>query len=179
MSAQDLVARFAVVGADPRPSRCGALASRRWAIMDVYEAVTSRRAVRGFTDQHVPREVLERVLSAAAWSPSGSNLQDIGAMNALFAKGDGKGTYPTYPRSEGDARRGQRTAAGGRAAPGVRPQGAVVRPEAARRRPGPPWRASKPSLPRPEGGNSLPSRPRGRHPGPETGMGPVHLGNVG
>jgi len=22
-------------------------------------------------------------------------------MNALFAKGDGKGTYPTYPRSEG------------------------------------------------------------------------------
>src|SRR6185312_583945 len=43
--------------------------------MDVYEAVTSRRAVRGFTDQSVPREVLKRVLSAAAWSPSGSNLQ--------------------------------------------------------------------------------------------------------
>jgi len=43
--------------------------------MDVYEAVTSRRAVRGFTDQSVPRDVLERVLSAAAWSPSGSNIQ--------------------------------------------------------------------------------------------------------
>ncbi|WP_432164545.1 nitroreductase [Streptomyces sp. bgisy031] len=43
--------------------------------MDVYEAVTSRRAVRGFTDQPVPREALERVLSAAAWAPSGSNLQ--------------------------------------------------------------------------------------------------------
>ncbi|OBF61486.1 NADH dehydrogenase [Mycobacterium sp. 852002-53434_SCH5985345] len=43
--------------------------------MDVYEAVTTRRAVRGFTDQAVPREVLERVLSAAAWSPSGSNIQ--------------------------------------------------------------------------------------------------------
>ena len=43
--------------------------------MDVYEAVTSRRAVRGFTDKPVPREVLERVLSAAAWAPSGSNLQ--------------------------------------------------------------------------------------------------------
>ncbi|MGW8882365.1 nitroreductase [Streptomyces mirabilis] len=38
--------------------------------MDVYEAVASRRAVRGFTDRHVPREVLERVLSAAAWAPS-------------------------------------------------------------------------------------------------------------
>src|SRR3954470_9229149 len=44
-------------------------------MVDVYEAVASRRAVRGFTDRHVPREVLERVLSAAAWSPSGSNLQ--------------------------------------------------------------------------------------------------------
>jgi nitroreductase len=43
--------------------------------MDVYETVTSRRAVRGFADQPVSREVLERVLSAAAWSPSGSNLQ--------------------------------------------------------------------------------------------------------
>src|SRR5246127_641768 len=43
--------------------------------MDVYEAVSSRRAVRGFTNQPVPREVLERVLSFAAWSPSGSDLQ--------------------------------------------------------------------------------------------------------
>jgi nitroreductase len=43
--------------------------------VDVYEAVRSRRAVRGFTDQPVSKEVLERVLSAAAWAPSGSNLQ--------------------------------------------------------------------------------------------------------
>ena len=43
--------------------------------MDVYEAVESRRAVRGFTHQPVPKEVLERVLSAAALSPSGSNIQ--------------------------------------------------------------------------------------------------------
>ena len=43
--------------------------------MDVYEAVTSRRAVRGFTDKPVSRAVLDRVLAAAAWSPSGSNLQ--------------------------------------------------------------------------------------------------------
>lgn len=43
--------------------------------MDVYEAVTSRRAVRGFTDEPVPMDVLERVLSAASWAPSGSNLQ--------------------------------------------------------------------------------------------------------
>ncbi len=44
-------------------------------IVNVYEAVTSRRAVRGFIGREVPREVLERVLAAARWSPSGSNLQ--------------------------------------------------------------------------------------------------------
>lgn len=43
--------------------------------MDVYEAVASRRAVRGFTDEPVSREVLERVLAAAARAPSGGNLQ--------------------------------------------------------------------------------------------------------
>ncbi|MEU6557178.1 nitroreductase [Streptomyces sp. NPDC046915] len=43
--------------------------------MDVYEAATSRRAVRAFTDRPVPRLTLERVLSTAAWTPSGSNIQ--------------------------------------------------------------------------------------------------------
>jgi nitroreductase len=43
--------------------------------MDVYEAVKSRRAVRGFTDEPVSKDVIERVLTAAAWSPSGSNIQ--------------------------------------------------------------------------------------------------------
>jgi nitroreductase len=43
--------------------------------MDVYEAVTSRRAVRGFTDEPVSKAVLQRVLSAASWAPSGSNVQ--------------------------------------------------------------------------------------------------------
>ncbi|MEU6818634.1 nitroreductase [Streptomyces sp. NPDC046860] len=43
--------------------------------MDVYEAVASRRAVRAFTDREVPADTLERVLSAAAWAPSASNLQ--------------------------------------------------------------------------------------------------------
>jgi nitroreductase len=44
--------------------------------MDVYEAVASRRAVRGFiTDKDVPPQILERVLAAAARSPSSGNLQ--------------------------------------------------------------------------------------------------------
>src|SRR6266403_2824545 len=51
------------------------MANAREVIMDVYEEVKSRRAVRGFKDQPVSSEVLKRVLSAAAWSPSGSNIQ--------------------------------------------------------------------------------------------------------
>lgn len=43
--------------------------------MDVYEAVDSRRAVRAFSDEPVPGEVLERVLTAAARAPSSGNLQ--------------------------------------------------------------------------------------------------------
>lgn len=43
--------------------------------MDVYEAVASSRAVRGFADELGPRTVLERVLSAASRAPAGANLQ--------------------------------------------------------------------------------------------------------
>lgn len=43
--------------------------------MDVYEAVRSRQAVRGFLRHPVPNEVLRRVLEAALQSPSGGNLQ--------------------------------------------------------------------------------------------------------
>ncbi|MFS8110280.1 nitroreductase [Rhizobium jaguaris] len=43
--------------------------------MDVYEAVKSRRAVRRFIDRDIPKDVLERVLLAATWAPSGSNIQ--------------------------------------------------------------------------------------------------------
>ncbi|MER5629191.1 nitroreductase [Streptomyces nitrosporeus] len=43
--------------------------------MDVYEAVYGRRAVRAFGAEPVPREVLERVLTAAARAPSSGNLQ--------------------------------------------------------------------------------------------------------
>ena len=44
-------------------------------MMDVYEAVRSRHSVRAFTDRSVPREAICRVLSEAAWAPSGSNIQ--------------------------------------------------------------------------------------------------------
>lgn len=43
--------------------------------MDVYEAVDSCRAVRAFSDEPVPKEVRERVLTAAMRAPSSGNLQ--------------------------------------------------------------------------------------------------------
>jgi nitroreductase len=43
--------------------------------VDVYEAVDSRRAVRAFSDEPVPRQLLERVLTAATRAPSSGNLQ--------------------------------------------------------------------------------------------------------
>ncbi|MFE7625561.1 nitroreductase [Streptomyces sp. NPDC057509] len=43
--------------------------------MDVYEAVDSRRAVRAFSDEPVPKATLERVLAAATRAPSSGNLQ--------------------------------------------------------------------------------------------------------
>ncbi|MGI5460801.1 nitroreductase [Streptomyces sp. CA-249302] len=69
--------------------------------MDVYEAVTSRRAVRGFTDRQVPREMLERVMSYAAWTPSGSNIQP---WHAYVVAGG--------PLAELKKRAGERLAAG-------------------------------------------------------------------
>lgn len=44
-------------------------------IVDVYEAMRSRRSVRGFLNRPVPGAVLTRVLNAALRAPSGGNLQ--------------------------------------------------------------------------------------------------------
>lgn len=43
--------------------------------MDVEEALRARRSIRAFTDRAVPPEVLTRALTAAAYAPSGGNLQ--------------------------------------------------------------------------------------------------------
>lgn len=43
--------------------------------MDTWDAITSRRQVRSFTDQLIPEAVLRRILEGARLSPSGSNRQ--------------------------------------------------------------------------------------------------------
>lgn len=43
--------------------------------MDVLEAIATRRSLRGFRPDPVPRETIEAILAAAARAPSGSNIQ--------------------------------------------------------------------------------------------------------
>ena len=43
--------------------------------MDVYEAIHHRRSHRLYKSEIPPREVLERVVEAALWAPSGTNAQ--------------------------------------------------------------------------------------------------------
>lgn len=44
--------------------------------MDTYEAILTRRSIIKFKPDPIPREVLERVLSAAMWAPSKGDLQN-------------------------------------------------------------------------------------------------------
>ncbi|NGO72311.1 nitroreductase family protein [Streptomyces boncukensis] len=95
--------------------------------MDVHEAVTTRRAVRAFTAEPVPRQVLERVLATACHAPSGGNLQPwqvyvlTGAALAEVKKrtaerlaagdpGDER-EYPMYPAALGSPYRERRASA--------------------------------------------------------------------
>jgi nitroreductase len=43
--------------------------------MDIYEAIHNRRSHRFYKPELPPREVLEKVIEAALWAPSGMNLQ--------------------------------------------------------------------------------------------------------
>jgi nitroreductase len=59
----------------------------------VTDAVISRRAIRSFSDTPVPRELIERVMDKARFSPSGCNFQPWEAtiltgepLNGLFEK---------------------------------------------------------------------------------------------
>ncbi|GBE15984.1 5,6-dimethylbenzimidazole synthase [bacterium BMS3Abin14] len=44
--------------------------------MDFYGVIRNRRSCRIFTPDPVPRDVLERVVEAALWAPSGKNRQN-------------------------------------------------------------------------------------------------------
>lgn len=43
--------------------------------MDVFEAIKERRSVRSYLEKPVPKEVIERIVEAGTYAPSGANLQ--------------------------------------------------------------------------------------------------------
>lgn len=43
--------------------------------MDVFEAVKGRRSIRRYKTDAVPKELVEKMLDAAHWAPSGGNIQ--------------------------------------------------------------------------------------------------------
>src|SRR5262245_16998749 len=43
--------------------------------MDMYEAMKTQRAVRRLRSDPIPPDVVERVLTAATWAPTGGNVQ--------------------------------------------------------------------------------------------------------
>lgn len=43
--------------------------------MDVMEAIRSRRSVREFTDDDIDDSVIEKIIDAGRWAPSGLNNQ--------------------------------------------------------------------------------------------------------
>jgi nitroreductase len=44
--------------------------------VDVYEAISRRKSVRGFTKEEVPEKIISRLLEAARQAPSASNRQE-------------------------------------------------------------------------------------------------------
>jgi len=43
--------------------------------MDIFELIKTRRSIRKFTDKPVPDEVIDRIIEAGIWAPSGMNNQ--------------------------------------------------------------------------------------------------------
>ena len=60
--------------------------------MDVIEAIKTRKSIRRFTDQPVPRETVEEILRISQQSPSGTNTQPwhvhvcVGAVKEALSK---------------------------------------------------------------------------------------------
>lgn len=47
---------------------------------DIYEVMQTQRAIRRWTDEPVDRDVIERIIQAGCWAPSGSNSQPWGFL---------------------------------------------------------------------------------------------------
>jgi nitroreductase len=43
--------------------------------MDAFELIRTRRSIRKFTAKHVPEEIINKIMEAGTWAPSGLNNQ--------------------------------------------------------------------------------------------------------
>lgn len=43
--------------------------------MDIFEIIKTRRSIRKFTDEPVPDEIIDKIIDAGRWAPSGLNNQ--------------------------------------------------------------------------------------------------------
>lgn len=61
--------------------------------MDLYSLIRQRRSIRAYKSNPVPREIIERVLEAATWAPSGKNFQN---WQFFVLQGSHKDQYLQY-----------------------------------------------------------------------------------
>jgi nitroreductase len=80
--------------------------------MNLYEAMATQRAIRRLKPDPIPHDVLSRIFQAAAWAPTGGNVQPfrmvavtdrdkLGSLGALYSKQ--WAVYTEGMRAEGEA----------------------------------------------------------------------------
>jgi nitroreductase len=77
--------------------------------MDLYEAMSTLRAVRRLRPDPLPDDVLDRILTAATWAPSGGNVQPwrvVVVRDPLLRRGLGDLYRPEWARYGAGARAG-------------------------------------------------------------------------
>lgn len=52
-------------------------------MLDIYEAMSTLRAVRRLKPDPIPEDVMQRILQAAAWAPTGGNVQPFRIINVM------------------------------------------------------------------------------------------------
>ena len=55
--------------------------------MDVYDLLMKRRSVRNFSDQQIPKAIIEKLINAANNAPSGGNIQPVSIITVQDAEG--------------------------------------------------------------------------------------------
>ena len=71
--------------------------------MELYDAMSTLRAVRRLKPDPIPDDVLQRVLQAAAWAPTGGNAQAL-AGRRRARRGEAGGASGVVPGRVGSLR---------------------------------------------------------------------------